>query len=447
MQLVEKYSKPVPRYTSYPTAPHFHPGIGNNQYQAWLAAVPEGAHLSLYIHIPYCDRLCWFCGCHTKQVLRYEPIAKYLTSLRAEIEAVAARLAGKGRVTALHFGGGSPTMVAPDDLAALNRLLRSRFDFSDDAEISVEIDPSDMTPEKTQALAAIGMTRASLGVQDFDIKVQEAINRLQSFEQTRDVVEAVRAAGVRSVNLDVLYGLPHQTIDSVLRTVDQVLSLRPDRIALFGYAHVPWLKKHQTMIDESALPGVQSRFEQARAAAEAITAAGYRAIGIDHFALPGDSLARAAEAGTLQRNFQGYTADRHDALIGLGASAIGRLPQGYVQNIVATEDYRRSVAQSGTAAVRGIALSDEDGLRGFVIERLMCDFAIDLAALRDRFGRAAEPVIAEALLMLASDADGLLSRVGERLQVTERGKPFVRAIAAGFDAYLLEGGARYSIAV
>lgn len=447
MQLAEKYAKPVPRYTSYPTAPHFHAGIGNREYGAWLSALPEGARLSLYIHIPYCDRLCWFCGCHTKQVARYEPIAKYLLSLRAEIEAVAARLEGRGTVTALHFGGGSPTMVSPADLAALNTLLRTRFTFAPDAEISVEIDPSDMTPEKTEALAAIGMTRASLGVQDFDLTVQKAINRLQSFEQTKEVVDAVRAQGVRSVNLDVLYGLPHQTIASVLSTVDQVLSLRPDRIALFGYAHVPWLKKHQTMIDETALPGAQSRFEQARAAAEAITAAGYQAIGIDHFALPEDGLARAASDGSVQRNFQGYTADRHDALIGLGASAIGKLPQGYVQNVVATEDYRRAVAQSGTAIVRGLVLSDEDNLRGYVIEKLMCNFGFNFADLRKKFGQAAEPVIAEAQLMLNYDPDGLLFRAGDHFGLTPIGRPFVRSVAAGFDAYLLEGGARYSVAV
>lgn len=447
MHLAEKYAKPVPRYTSYPTAPHFHPGIGNREYGSWLSALPANARISLYIHIPYCDRLCWFCGCHTKQVLRYEPIAKYLVSLRAEIKAVAARLEGRGIVTALHFGGGSPSMVSPADLVSLDALLRSSFTFAPDAEISVELDPSDMTAEKAEALAGIGMTRASLGVQDFDLTVQQAINRLQSFEQTKAVVDAVRAQGVGSVNLDILYGLPHQTIASVLATVDQVLSLRPDRVALFGYAHVPWLKKHQTMIDESTLPGPQSRFEQARAAAKAIIEAGYQAIGIDHFALPQDGLARAASDGSVQRNFQGYTADRHDALIGLGASAIGKLPQGYVQNIVATEDYRRAVAKTGTAISRGIALSAEDNLRGYVIERLMCDFSFDFADLREKFGPAAEPVIAEAHLMLTVDADGLLQRTGERFELTQIGRPFVRSVAAAFDAYLLQGGARYSMAV
>lgn len=447
MTLVEKYAKPVPRYTSYPTAPHFHAGVGNGLYAQWLGALRPNAKLSLYIHIPYCDRLCWFCGCHTKQVLRYEPVAKYLVTLRAEIAAVAARLGGKGVVTALHFGGGSPTMVSGEDMAALGALLRESFTFSPDAEISVEIDPNDMGPDKYEGLAAIGMTRASLGVQDFDLKVQQTINRLQSFEQTRDVVEGVRAHGARSVNLDVLYGLPHQTIETVTRTVDQVLSLRPDRIALFGYAHVPWMKKHQTMIDEAALPGAQSRFEQARAAAEQIVAAGYEAIGIDHFALPGDSLARAHRDGTLNRNFQGYTVDENDALIGFGASAIGRLPQGYVQNIVATDEYKRSVAQNGTAIGRGVAFTAEDELRGYVIEKLMCDFAFSRRKLREKFGAAAEAVLSEAALMLAADADGLIGSDGDRFFVTERGRPFVRLVAAGFDAYLLADGARYSMAV
>lgn len=446
-ELVERYSKPVPRYTSYPTAPHFHEGINNAVYWDWLAQLPQDAALSLYIHIPYCDRLCWFCGCHTKQVKRYEPIATYLRSLKSEIEAVSGRLGGRGRVVALHLGGGSPSMLTPEDFAALNELLRTSFAFAGDAEISIEIDPNDMDEARYDALAAIGVTRVSIGVQDFDPKVQMAINRLQTFEQTRAVVDGMRARGVGSVNLDVLYGLPHQTIETVCSTIEKALLLAPDRLALFGYAHVPWLKTHQRMIDEAALPSAQSRFEQARAAARQIVAAGYDAIGIDHFARPDDRLAIAARTGRLHRNFQGYTTDAPDALLGFGASAIGQLPQGYVQNTVATGEYQRQVGTGGTAIARGVALTDEDRLRAYVIERLMCDFAVSRSGLQRLFGDAAAPVLAEMQLAITFDTDGIVQMDGDLFRIMPEGRPFVRSIAAAFDSYLKVGGARYSMAV
>ncbi|MDH4987138.1 oxygen-independent coproporphyrinogen III oxidase [Aminobacter anthyllidis] len=445
--LVERYAAPVPRYTSYPTAPHFNAAISATTYGSWLRALPKGATASLYVHIPYCDRLCWFCACHTKQTRRYDPVARYLTALNAEIATVAALCGSRLNIKAVHFGGGSPTMLTADDLILLGCRLREKFSFARDAEISVEIDPNDMDEPRFDALAAIGMTRASLGVQDFDERVQKTINREQSFEQTKAVVDAVRARGVRSVNLDMLYGLPHQTLDSIAATTEKLLSLRPDRIALFGYAHVPWLKKHQTMIDDALLPDAAARLEQSEAAMRLILEAGYEAVGMDHFALPGDSLAVAARAGTLRRNFQGYTTDQADALIGLGASSIGLLPHGYVQNMPATGEYERRVLAGGLATVRGFALSNADRMRGWVIERLMCDFAFSRCELLSRFGEAARAVIAEAELLAAGDRDGVFARSGNRFVVTERGKPFVRSIAAHFDAHLGQGSARHSVAV
>ncbi|MBT1159077.1 oxygen-independent coproporphyrinogen III oxidase [Aminobacter anthyllidis] len=445
--LVERYAAPVPRYTSYPTAPHFNAAISATTYGSWLRALPKGSAASLYVHIPYCDRLCWFCACHTKQTRRYDPVARYLTALNAEIATVAALCGSRLNIKAVHFGGGSPTMLTADDLILLGCRLREKFSFARDAEISVEIDPNDMDEPRFDALAAIGMTRASLGVQDFDERVQKTINREQSFEQTKAVVDAVRARGVRSVNLDMLYGLPHQTLDSIAATTEKLLSLRPDRIALFGYAHVPWLKKHQTMIDDALLPDAAARLEQSAAAMRLILEAGYEAVGMDHFALPGDSLAVAARAGTLRRNFQGYTTDQADALIGLGASSIGLLPHGYVQNMPATGEYERRVLAGGLATVRGFALSNADRMRGWVIERLMCDFAFSRCELLSRFGEAARAVIAEAELLAAGDRDGVFARSGNRFVVTERGKPFVRSIAAHFDAYLGQGTARHSVAV
>lgn len=445
--LLAKYSSAVPRYTSYPTAPHFHDAIGCGIYAQWLQELHSGHDLSLYIHIPYCDRLCWFCACHTKHTLKYEPITAYLAALKLEIEKIGSLVSRDVRVSAVHFGGGSPTMLRPDDMIALMADLRAAFTFRDDVEISVEMDPNDLDEPRYDALAAIGMTRASLGVQDFNPTVQKTINRIQTFEQTRSVVEAVRARGVHSVNCDILYGLPHQTLETLTSTVRDIVSLSPDRIALFGYAHVPWMKKHQTMIPEDILPGVEERFRQMTRAADLLIAAGYEPIGIDHFAKPGDTLAVAAREGRLRRNFQGYTDDAADALIGLGASSIGQLPQGYVQNMPATGEYQRLATEQGLTVVRGIALSDEDRMRALVIERIMCGFEFSFAEIRGLYPALAEEVIAEARLFAAANQDGICQIDAAKLVLTDLGKPFARSVAAVFDSYLSTGKGRHSIAV
>lgn len=444
--LIERYSAPVPRYTSYPTAPHFHAGITPQIYAEWLDALPHDATISLYVHIPYCDRLCWFCGCHTKHTRRYEPIASYLEALFAEIDWVARHLKGKGRVTAIHLGGGSPTMLSAVDMARLKSRLSEKFTIAANAEISIEIDPNDLGEDRFDAMAAFGLTRASVGVQDFDPTVQRAINRLQSFEQTRHVIDSVRAHGVRSVNVDVLYGLPHQTLASIEATIAKVLQLSPDRTALFGYAHVPWMKKHQQMITESALPDVQMRFAQSQLAAQLLNAGGMRSIGFDHFARSSDSLTIAASNGQLHRNFQGYTDDDADALIGLGASAIGQLPQGYVQNIAPTGDYQKAVLADNGATTRGFALSPRDRLHAAAIESLLCKFAITRREL-EAFGPAGAALFDFASAMAASDPDAMTSANAESFTVTDRGRPFVRTIAARFDTYAATGTARHSLAV
>lgn len=446
--LVARYSKPVPRYTSYPTAPHFHTGVDNRSYRDWLAQVATDAPLSLYIHVPFCDRLCWFCGCHTKQVLRYDPIAAYLPAVHREIGAVSSILDNRGRAVALHLGGGSPSMLSPADMLALSTRIHAMFAIDPDFEFSIEIDPNDMTPERYDGLAVAGVTRISVGLQDFDTRVQAAINRPQTFEQTRDVVDGMRSRGVRSANLDLLYGLPYQTVETVGRTVDQALSMQPDRIALFGYAHVPWLKTHQRMIDEAVLPSPHERFDQSLAAAERILAAGYIQVGIDHFAKPSDKLAIAAATGRLHRNFQGYTADDAPVLLGFGASSIGSLQHGHVQNITATGDYVRRIAAGDLAVARGVAYEGDDRMRGFTIERLMCDFQLSFEDLRKRFGNAAAEVLIDELREYAlTDKDELLALVAGGVTITTRGRPFVRAIAAHFDAYLGKGAARHSLAV
>ncbi len=330
--------------------------------------------------------------------------------------------------------------------AAAGRDGAHHFTVSPDLAFGVEIDPRGFDAERVETLVRCGLTRASIGVQDFDPAVQAAINRHQSLTETAAAVSALREAGVGSINLDLVYGLPYQTRDSVAATAEAVVGLKPDRIALFGYAHVPWMKKHQSMIDETLLAGPEERFAMANRVASLLTAAGYVRIGFDHFALPADSLARAADEGRLRRNFQGYADTPADSIIGLGASAIGRLPQGYVQNATPTGDYMRRIAADGLATVRGIALDGDDELRGYVVERLMCDGVLSRGDLDRRFGAAAGEVIAELHDVAATDTDGLVREDEDTFRLTPRGAVFVRSVCARLDPYLRKGTARHSIA-
>ena len=442
-EVVKRYSSPVPRYTSYPTAPHFSDAIGPEQYAAWLAALPERAEISLYLHIPFCSSLCWYCGCSTKAVRRYEPVSRYLAALGSEMANVAARLPRTHIASHVHWGGGSPNILSAGDIVELAEAMRRHFNVADNAEFAVEIDPRALSPEQVEAFAQTGVTRASIGVQDFAPEVQAAINRQQSFATTQRAIAALRDHGIAAINIDLVYGLPHQTRASIEETVEKVLELSPDRIAAFGYAHLPSRIKHQSLIDAAALPGAVERFGQASRLARSLTAAGYVRIGLDHFARAGDRLARAP----VSRNFQGYTTDAAETLIGLGASAIGRLAEGYVQNAISAPDYERRIDQQGLATARGVRLTQADRMRAFVIERLMCDFAFPAAELDRRFGPAARPIIEEARALLEADQDRLVERDGDAFRITERGRPFVRTIAACFDAYLDTGTARHSSGV
>ena len=440
-------AQPVPRYTSDPTAPHFHPGIDAATYASWLAALPAQARLSLYAHIPFCDTLCWFCGCSTKITHRYAPISTYLDALAHEIDTVASLIPPGAVADHIHWGGGSPTILSPSDITRLASLLRQRFTLAPNADFAVEVDPRGMGQDRIDALVEAGLTRVSIGVQDFDPDVQRAINRVQTVAETRAVVDAFRAGGVRSLNIDAIYGLPGQHLEQLSRTLAEVIALAPDRIALFGYAHVPWMKKHQSLIPANDLPGVVERHAQAEAAARILKDAGYIRVGIDHFARPDDALAQAATTGSVQRNFQGYTLDPADALIGLGASAIGRLPQGHVQNEAATGIYQTAVSAGRLATTRGIALSPDDRLRGAVIERLMCDLTFSAPALTAAFGPAAVPVLEIARAILAEDDEGFVTPTADGFRVTEAGRPFLRILAARFDAYLPQRAAGHSSAV
>jgi oxygen-independent coproporphyrinogen-3 oxidase len=434
----------LPRYTSYPPANHFRPGGGMLLLPAMTEAARRVELVSIYIHIPFCDRMCWFCGCHTKQTLRYEPVADYVKSLASEIALWGKQLGLRPKVANLHFGGGSPSLLRDAELDLLRSALDAAFDFSDGPEISFEIDPSDVTGADLGRFARFGMTRASIGVQDFNPAVQVAINRPQSFELTRDVIEALRGAGVQSINIDALYGLPLQTAERLADTIAKVSSLAPDRVALFGYAHVPWMKPHQRLIDEATLPGAVERFEHAQMAARMIVDAGYEAIGIDHFAKPGDSLAKAAREGRLRRNFQGYTDDETTVRIGLGPSAIGCFDQGFVQNEVATGLYTTRINKAELALARGLELNEEDRLYADIIEQLMCNFGFSCARLEAKYGAAAAAAITLAKCIAAADKDGLCHISQARFEMRETARPFVRIVAARFDQWLATAGQRYS---
>ena len=441
--LITRYATPLPRYTSYPTANHFSSAVDAKVYGDWLAQLPATPSLSLYLHIPYCRELCWYCGCSTKAVRRYEPVTEYLRLLCREVSTVGERLPERHQVTHLHWGGGSPDILSPEDIVRLGRGLQKTFHLATGAEHAVEVDPRLLNTARAAAFAEVGINRVSIGVQDFDEAVQKAIGRIQGFDVTRQAVRLFRERGIHSINIDLVYGLPHQTTASVLRTVDKVLGLEPDRIAVFGYAHLPSRLKHQRLIDKAALPNAAARHEQSTRIAERLVAAGYVQVGLDHFAQPSDPLATAA----LHRNFQGYTTDEAPVLIGLGASSIGALPQGYAANEIAIDRYKETVREGRLPVTRGIAVTGEDRLRRAIIERLMCDMSVDLEEIALMHDVEAESFDADLSRLAPLEADGIVIRSGRRLELTDEGRPLVRAVCAVFDEYLGKGAARHSKAV
>lgn len=447
LRVTDLLSARVPRYTSYPTAPHFHSGVDGEVYRRWLGEIPSGTPLSLYLHVPFCDTLCWFCGCHTTVVNNYGPLASYLELLSREIELVS-RIAADGHpVTHIHWGGGSPTMLKPDDVRALGNLLRENFDIAPTAEFGIEIDPRGFDAQMAKALADAGVTRASLGVQDCDPAVQRAINRFQPMDATAECVAMLRDAGISRLNIDLIYGLPHQTVTGLRATIDSVWPLDPDRLAIFGYAHVPHFKKHQNLIPESALPGAEERYAQAEAARARLCEFGYQPIGLDHFAKPDDPMAVAQRCGHLSRNFQGYTTDDAPALLGLGASSIGSLPQGYVQNIADVPGYRAAVLSGRLPVARGVRLSFEDRLRRAAIERLMCDMSVDLDDIAARNGATREQFREPLQTLQDLSRDGIVSIEDARVTIPDDHRIAARVVCAAFDSYLSNGLGKHATAI
>ena len=423
----------VPRYTSYPTPPHFSDAVTDDVAAGWISALPAGATVSLYVHIPFCRRLCWFCACRTQGVASDAPVRAYVEVLRREIDLLAARLPAGVRLSRLHLGGGTPTLLPPATMTDLVARLTALAERAPGFEVSVEVDPCEIDDTRMDALAGAGMTRASVGVQDFHPSVQRAIGRVQSFDATRKMVEGLRRREV-SVSLDALYGLPGQTAARQVDTLHKVLALAPDRISLLGYAHVPRMSRRQRLIPAADLPGGQARLHVFETAARLLEWDGFRRVGTDHFVRPGDALETAWRARLLRRTFQGYTDDPADALIGLGASAVSRLPQGYAQNAPRTADYIAAIGSGCFATRRGHALSDADRMAGVLIEELMCFGEIDAnrAALRSGASRAA---CLRALASLTDAFADALTVDSAGLRVRPGMEPLIRPMAARLDAY------------
>jgi oxygen-independent coproporphyrinogen-3 oxidase len=445
-RLLELATRTVPRYTSYPTAPQFSPDVGPEAYGRWLEREGRRGHpVSIYLHVPFCRSICNYCGCNTKAALRDDPVRDYAEVLKQEIRLVGART-GRVEVSHLHWGGGTPNILPPDCMDELVGLLSETFTFRPDMEHAIELDPRHVTRDGMLRLARLGVNRTSLGVQTLDGQVQAAIGRVQPWEVVEEATLAIRAAGIADVNFDLMFGLPFQTEGSIETSIGQVLDLSPSRFAVFGYAHVPWMKAHQRLIKDETLPDAGARIAQARLARRLLQASGYQEVGIDHFARGDDPLVAAMRDGTMRRNFQGYTTDSACALIGIGASSISRTPSGFAQNLPDNLGWQRRIQAGELPVARGKALDAEDRMRGEAIEALLCYFEADLDSIAARHGRPAT-AFGPDLVRLRSEMDAERVAIdGWTVSIRADRQEVARLVASHFDGYLHAGG-RFSVAV
>ncbi len=443
-ELLARYDRPGPRYTSYPTAPHFHEGFDEAAYRERLAAVSarDTEPLSMYVHIPFCESRCTYCGCSVVISPHRGPEESYLAAVEAELGLLADLLGNRRRLNQLHWGGGTPTYLSPQQCERLFSAITDRFVLTPDAEVAIEADPCVTTAEQLATLRGLGFNRLSMGVQDVDPEVQRAVARPQPVERTRELVREARRLGFESVNLDLIYGLPKQTGDGFRTSVRTVIGeLAPDRVACFSYAHVPWIKPHQRQLDEGALPRGWEKFSLFAGAAEEFAAAGYRFVGFDHFARPADELARALDEGRLHRNFMGYTVMPATDQIGVGVTAIGEIGGAYAANQRNLARYQRAVAGGRLPIERGVGRTAEDELRGAVIRGIICTLELDFDAVRRDFRVDPEVHFADAFAALGGMADdGLVIIDDHSLQVTPRGRFFLRNVCMPFDEYLTAAG-------
>lgn len=441
-QTILDLDRAVPRYTSYPTAPHFK-AIGDNALQAPYADIDANDPISLYIHIPFCPKLCWYCGCHTKITKQYDPVTDYVELLLKEISLVRQSLLAPLTVGHMHFGGGSPGMLSPADFSRVMEAIQSNFNIQNNAEIAIEVDPRETSEEQIATYAKYGVNRISLGAQDFHDKSLEAVNREQPFELSETTIAQCHAHGINKINLDIMYGMPYQTVETMAETFRLALTLNPDRVAFFGYAHVPWMKKHMRLIEDSLLPDKELRYDLFATGAKILEDAGYTSIGIDHFAKDDDPMTQAFHNGTLHRNFQGYTADPYTVMVGLGLSSIGKTHNGYLQNYPQMPLYKQAIEQNKLPIAKSCIMSKDDKIRGAIIERLMCDFYIDL----DQY----EGDYTDELTRLEFYADkNLITIDGQKITIHNDARPVARVICSEFDIYLAQqhpGQKRHSKAV
>ncbi|MBU2868154.1 oxygen-independent coproporphyrinogen III oxidase [Pacificibacter marinus] len=426
----------VPRYTSYPTAPHFSTDITATQVSSWMTHLDPNVPISLYVHVPFCRRLCWFCACRTQGTSTLSPVAAYIETLKLELQLVTSHLPAGIQIGHLHWGGGTPTLLDASMIADLTSAINDLAPFAQNYEFSVEIDPNEIDDDRLDALAKAGMNRASIGVQDFNPEIQKTIGRMQSYEITKAAVDGLRARGIKSLNADILYGLPGQTRERIADSVNKLLSLSPDRVALFGYAHVPWVARRQSMIPTDALPTPQERLDLFNVARDLFTMDGYAEIGIDHFARNGDGLEIAARSGKLRRNFQGYTNDKCQTMIGVGASSIAKYADGYAQNAPATSEYQKRVRAGELPISKGHAFTAEDHLRGRIIEALMCDFQVNYSDLAARFDLSQSDFDAFAISVDAAFPK-MLGISKTSIKIREQARPLTRMIARHFDTYAM----------
>ncbi len=440
LELLRKYSAPGPRYTSYPTAPAFSPAFGPNEYRRAIEesnGPGEHSPLSLYFHFPFCDTLCYFCGCTMLITHSRDQIREYNEYLLKEIDMIAPLVSKSRKVIQLHWGGGTPSYLSPDEIKEVGSAIRRHFNFDDEIEAGVEIDPRGLTFEHMKALRDVGFNRISMGVQDFEIKVQEAVNRVQPESITRDAVNWSRELGFQSINLDLIYGLPFQTLQSFEKTVDTVMDISPDRIAVFNYAHVPWLKPHQKLIHPEDLPATELKLEIFKMTTEKLLNAGYWSVGMDHFAKKTDELSVAQRNGTLYRNFQGYSTKAGCDLYGFGMSAIGHFKETYQQNIKNVREYYAAIKKGNLATHVGYRMTDDDHIRKEVIMRVMCDMEIRKKEIEQRFGITFDDYFAAAFPKLQTFVDdGLVTLQPEKISINGMGRLVIRNIAMCFDAYL-----------
>lgn len=430
--LILSYDRPAPRYTSYPPATQFHERIAPNAREKMLASIADDARISLYLHIPFCHQLCYYCGCFTNVTRKQERITRYLNALTREIQMTAQRLGDGVQLGHLHFGGGSPTMLSADDFRDLMHRIRACFTIADDAEIAIEVDPRQLNEAKVAAYAQCGVNRMSFGVQDLNQQVLKAVNRVQSVSTICKGVQLCRDYGISHINFDLMYGLPHQTVESITQTIALASTFAPTRMAFFGYAYVPWMKKHMQALDMNALPDASLRYDLFKAGCESLQQQGYHPVGIDHFVRKQDPMFLAHQQRTLHRNFQGYTTDAHPTLIGLGASAISHSEWGYVQNKAEIAAYENALEQGDYPPLRGWVQREQDATFASVIEEIMCYFEVDLArfAIPSALFFAPQRKKLQPLI-----EDGIIHWNGDQLRILKEPQLTARLVASAFDRY------------